>query len=210
MLAAATFAVFARGVMCHGWMADQDAMMSRWIIQIRTPFMTQIWSGFTHVHSTLGILSLSALFAAYLIWKNRARWLSLWLAVVPLGMGSNVVLKEFFQRSRPALEGALVSVTSFSFPSGHTTGATLFYGVVAACIWRGNGSAAVHVVSLAVLTGLIALVAFSRIYLGVHYLSDVLASMVLASAWIASGLAVDRWLSRGAASLDAVLIGRRR
>lgn len=97
----------------------------------------------------------------------------------------NVLMKYAFHRARPSFDDPLLVLTTYSFPSGHVAGATLFYGVVAAMLisrtaaWRWR-----VMVVLAAIT-MVALVALTRVYLGVHYLSDVLAAFAEGVAWLA-------------------------
>ena len=97
----------------------------------------------------------------------------------------NVLMKHAFGRARPMFADPMLTLTTYSFPSGHVAAATLFYGLLAAFMvsrieaWRWR----VLVTVLAFL--MVALVALSRVYLGVHYLSDVLAALAEGIAWLA-------------------------
>jgi undecaprenyl-diphosphatase len=101
------------------------------------------------------------------------------------GMLLNALLKQVFMRPRPRFENPLLIISSYSFPSGHTMMATVFYGALCALFvtkvrdWRARGLAA------GLSACLILLVGFSRIYLGVHYLSDVMAAIAEGLAWLA-------------------------
>ena len=91
----------------------------------------------------------------------------------------NSLLKLLFARPRPNLFPPVVTETSFSFPSGHAMTAVAVYGLLSLLLWqRGRHS-------WALLAGLwVPLVALSRVYLGVHYPSDVLASLALGTVWL--------------------------
>ena len=115
---------------------------------------------------------------------------------VPVGMLLTVMLKFAFHRSRPTWDDPILMIESFGFPSGHAMAATLLYGFLAAFgvrqvqAWRWR--------VLVVLTAgmVVVLVGFSRLYLGVHYLSDVLAGMAAGSAWLVLCLTVVGTLRR--------------
>ena len=122
---------------------------------------------------------------AYL-WRKRYRTQVLILTLAVFGgMLLNATLKQIFMRSRPQFENPILNLTSYSFPSGHTMMATVFYGSLCFMFvtrfrdWRARGLAVV------VSGCLILLVGFSRIYLGVHYLSDVMAAIAEGLAWLA-------------------------
>lgn len=129
---------------------------------------------------------------AYGLWQagRRNRWRA-WLVTGSYvgAVGLSLLLKALFQRPRPALFPPLVVANGFSFPSGHTLGALIFYGLIAAFLWQdGRRLPAVLVAAWAPVIGL------SRIYLGVHHPSDVLASLSAGALWVVMGLLVMRWL----------------
>ena len=120
----------------------------------------------------------------FFAWKQR--WLSLvtFVVAVPGGMLLNELVKILVHRPRPFAAGPFVDWAGYSFASGHTIGATLLYGQIALFLvpaikarrWRTLTKCSVVLV--------VVLVGFSRIALGAHYLSDVLAAMALGSAWL--------------------------
>jgi undecaprenyl-diphosphatase len=136
----------------------------------------------THMHSHAAILSYSALFA--LLLARRRQWAWFWGVVigVPGGLLLNYLLKLAVERSRPVLDNPLLALETYSFPSGHTAAATLFYGVLAAYLISRYPAKRRWIVAAALL--LIALVAYSRMYLGVHYLGDVLAALCSSATWL--------------------------
>jgi undecaprenyl-diphosphatase len=114
----------------------------------------------------------------------------------------DALLKVAFHRARPTLAILAAVLHTYSFPSGHVMAATLLYGVTAAYLstrlptWRWG------VLAVLVACCWVAVVAFSRVYLGVHYLSDVLAAAAAGITWLALCLvAVDTlWYRRGLSS----------
>ena len=165
-----------------------DVQLSQWFHSRATPPLTRAVLFFTHLHSTVGIIALSSLLALYWLRAKAWDWLLTLVLTVPVGMLLNVLLKNIFQRVRPVFDVPLLTLNTYSFPSGHAAGATLFYGILAAWFigratsWRWR----VFIALLAAL--MVALVGLSRIYLGVHYLSDVLAAMAASSCWLAFSL----------------------
>ena len=173
-----------------------DVQVSQWFHVHATPLLTKLMLGVTYLHSTLGIIALCGVLAMYWVRIKAWNWLLALLLTVPLGMLLNVLLKNIFQRARPTFEHPLLTLNTYSFPSGHAAAATLFYGVLAAYLisrlasWRWRAV----VVVLAAL--MVALVGLSRIYLGVHYLSDVLAAIAASSGWLAVSLTAVGTLRR--------------
>jgi undecaprenyl-diphosphatase len=128
-------------------------------------------------------------------------------AVVATGWGLGRALKLAFRRDRPDLAFRLIDEDSFSFPSGHSVFAAVFFGMLAVLAWRlarVRSAPARLAIGLACLV-LMALVAASRVWLGVHYVSDVVGGLVLGLAWVALAWTIreawGRWRTPGPASL---------
>jgi undecaprenyl-diphosphatase len=173
-----------------------DQGIADWLHVHGNRALTAFLLGITHLHSVAGIAALTVLFAAYLAWKRAWYWLLTVVLAVAGGMVLNSVYKQAFQRARPVWDHPLLSLASYSFPSGHTAGATLFYGLLAAYLltrWRSTAARAATVTGAAVM---VALVGFSRMYLGVHYLSDVLAAACASAAWLALCLLIVHHFDR--------------
>jgi len=163
----------------------------------------------TNIHSTLGVTVMTLAISGYL-WIKRFRvWVLTLMLTVFGGMLLNFLLKHVFVRPRPYFENPLLTFTSYSFPSGHTMMATVFYGTLCVLVasrvrhWRWR------VVAIAVAGFMILLVGFSRIYLGAHYLSDVLAAIAEGLAWLAFSLVAVGELQRrrtGKQSSDSSLL----
>ncbi|MGZ5036675.1 MAG: phosphatase PAP2 family protein [Usitatibacter sp.] len=191
--AAIAFSVIARSVVTVSPVLNQDLQVSVWLHTHGNPVFTAFLYAITQVHSPVGISILSIVLACFL-WRHGDRFWVLSLAVaVPGGMLLNTLLKHVYARARPKWDDPLLTaLTTDSFPSGHAAGATLFYGFLAAyMVWRMKHGwpRALAVLGCALM---VALVGFSRIYLGVHYLSDVLAAVSMSTVWLVLSLIVVR------------------
>jgi undecaprenyl-diphosphatase len=161
-----------------------DVRFSNWLHVHETPGLTKVLLGVTNLHSTIGI-TIMTLIICVILWRMGSRYwiIKLWLTIYG-GMLLNRWLKEVFHRARPHFDDPLLSLTTYSFPSGHTMTATVFYGAL--CIFLISKVRDLQrriVIVLAALV-LISLVGFSRIYLGVHYLTDVVGAMIEGIAWL--------------------------
>lgn len=205
----------ARNVMAAGWLTGLDALFANWVQGLRTPLLTLAMRAVTELHSTLATVVCCATVAVYARREGHTGWGPVFAAVVPAGMLVNLALKHIVHRPRPPLEGFSGVWATYGFPSGHTAGATLFYVALAAYFM---GHAAGHTVGFArqawlaaAAVAAITLVGFSRVYLGEHYLSDVLGAVLLGVAWLslcrAAGTAWRRWrpLPQGVADADVPL-----
>ena len=100
------------------------------------------------------------------------------------GFGLNFLLKIAFQRARPDLWPAIVSERTYSFPSGHASLSTVFFGGIVAIVFRLSRSRAARLAAVIGAAAVVLAVAFTRIYLGAHWLTDVLAGMLLGLFWV--------------------------
>jgi undecaprenyl-diphosphatase len=115
---------------------------------------------------------------------------------VPGGVGLNVFLKSAFRRGRPTFTDPLLVLATYSFPSGHAVAATCLYGVLATFAVRRIRPWHCRVAVGGVAGLVIILVGFSRLYLGVHYLSDVLGGIAAGVAWLAMCLTAVETMRR--------------
>ena len=139
------------------------------------------------------VLSLAVLLFIFKRW-----WLSLatMVVAVPGGMLLNEFVKLLVHRHRPFVDGWFVDWSGYSFASGHTIGATLLYGQVALFLVPIIKSRRGRVLLFSAATCVVALVGFSRIALGAHYVTDVLAGMVFGTSWLVACLFMFRPLRR--------------
>jgi len=190
ILIAATwlFIKIAEDVVTKDRITVVDVEVSGWLYTRWHPWVTKALLIITHLHGTPGITILTTAVFFYLLrYRYRSQALALVLSVAGGGL-LNVIMKNAFLRSRPSLENPILTLTSHSFPSGHTMAATCFYGALCAFalwslrpwLWR---ALAVVVAGVMVMV-----VGFSRIYLGAHYLSGVLGAIAEGLGWVASSL----------------------
>ena len=187
LVAIFVFANIAEDVVTRDSLVLWDERVLQWMQAHATTGLTEFLLFITTWHNTVGILAMTALLAIYLAYKRAWDWVLRLLLTVPLGMLLNVLLKNLFERHRPTPDHPLVTLMTYSFPSGHVASATLFYGVLAGylvALLRARSHTAAVLIVLAALA-MIALVALSRMYLGAHYLSDVMASTASSTAWLA-------------------------
>lgn len=198
LLATAVFARLAGAVVAGAPITRLDVEVANWLhvhahanAGLRTFLM-----GVTHLHSTPGILALGALAGVWLYRRGHRYWLVALGSAVPGGLVLNVLLKHTFERARPHFAEPLLELSTYSFPSGHAMGATVLYGFLACYAARHARSWTGRVLPFVLALAMVATVAFSRMYLGVHYLSDVLAATAEGCAWLAICITAAATLNR--------------
>ena len=162
-----------------------DKQLALWLHQHATDALTRIAEIITFFGSTRFLTIASVATALLLLWRRY--WYRFLTLVLVMGGGGllNPVLKSVFRRSRPVFENLERVLSSYSFPSGHTMGSTLFYGLAAVLLvtflkeWRWRVLAFFFAFAAVLLIGL------TRIYLGDHYLSDVMGGIAVGTAWLA-------------------------
>lgn len=166
-------------------------------MEIRSPWLDSAITGFTNVAGTVGLPALGGVVVVVLAWR-RHQWFPLILGLSAAGgcLLMTVAGKELFGRDRPPRSDAVPPYeTSPSFPSGHTLNATVVVGVIAYLLIVRQSRRVTRVLTVTCAAVLALAVGLSRVYLGHHWLTDVLAAWLLALAWLAIVITADRlWL----------------
>ncbi|MEZ4768664.1 MAG: phosphatase PAP2 family protein [Caldilineales bacterium] len=148
------------------------------IHSLGAPWLDKLMKAVTHAAS--GGAALITGVAAIWLWRHRRREETVALLICVAGAAAaNAILKQVFARPRPLVFPPLTIELTYSFPSGHTITALALYGFLAILLWRAG-----HRVWALLAGATIPLIGFSRIYLGVHYPSDVLAATTLGILWL--------------------------
>lgn len=185
-----TLGDISEDIINHEPLTVADASLSTWLHAHGSPSLTTMMLVATSFGSTVTVTCISVILGLYLLRRRSFHWLAALAASVAGGALLNKLLKYAFHRPRPHFDDPILRLTSYSFPSGHTMMATVLFGVVAAYFLAKTSDWRWRVLIILSATLLIALVSFSRIYLGAHYLSDVLGAMAEGLAWLSLCLTV--------------------
>ncbi|MFF4778683.1 phosphatase PAP2 family protein [Microtetraspora fusca] len=176
---------------------EHDLRADEAVKTLRTPALTVIADALNVAFVPLAVFAIVVLLAVTLALMGRARTAVLVTLIVTIGWATGSIFKRIIARPRPPAAGQLVHLIGHdSFPSGHVT-LTLSLVVAAAFLAAGTRR-----FSLVVSVGAVLVVAqaFARVYLGVHYPTDVIGGMLAGSAGTSAVIAlrdsVDRWLGR--------------
>ncbi|MGB9376131.1 MAG: phosphatase PAP2 family protein [Mycobacteriales bacterium] len=163
---------------------DNGASTSLHGFAVAHPLFVRLMEGFTFLGNSATWFAIFAVVVAWLLWRRLPR-LAIFVAVTPaLSSLLNSVVKRLVDRTRPVLPDPVSHAAGLSFPSGHAQAAMVGYGVLVLVFlpalhgwWRR--------VAVALAVALVLAIGFSRVALGVHYVSDVLAGYILGAAWLA-------------------------
>lgn len=184
---AAGFAVVASLVGSHRIDPFDRSIIDYWQ-GLENPGMTRTMRVLTAIGSggPVAAITVAILLFLFIVLKHR-RELILFLFVLAGSEALNVLLKMTFQRERPTFH-RLVPESGFSFPSGHSMGAFSLYGILAFLVWKHIPAWWGRAVLILASCALILAIGISRIYLGVHYPSDVLGGYLASGFWLAASI----------------------
>jgi undecaprenyl-diphosphatase len=199
LIAVAAFVAIAHSLATGGAMERFDTVVRSVAADHRTPEQVLLFSRLTHLGDTATLLGLGAFWAVLLLWRRRTSLAGAWLLALCGNSLLNPSLKGYFERVRPVHDAAIVNASGFSFPSGHSSGSLVAYGMLAYLAlrtlpprWRVRAG-----VPAMLLAGLAALITgVSRVVLQVHYPSDVLAGWASGTAWLTMCIGVAEWARR--------------
>lgn len=185
--------------------ADTLVAFDQWVmhqmLDLRTSYLTSFMEAVTCLGGTPVILPGSLLAVGYLLWRRHLSAAHGLAVAVIGGIILNNFLKILFQRPRPINESTLITVSGWSFPSGHAMSSMIFYGMMSYLILSNVRSWNLKIVAISVGLSTVLLIGFSRIYLQVHYVSDVVAGFAGGLFWLCvciTGMEIHKKRSAGA------------
>jgi undecaprenyl-diphosphatase len=194
-----------------------DTGVHDWAVEHRSGPDTLFFVVMSNVGSPMGITILVTIASIVLAFERKWRWAAYLIVTFTGGMLLDIELKSYFARARPALAEALKRAHGYSFPSGHAMGSAVAFGALAYLAYRSAKSWSGAAAALAFGLTVVLSVSLSRVYLGVHWISDVAAGVTAGLVWVTTttaayetvrrirhlrGLRAHRRLAQSAASTD--------
>lgn len=197
-VAAALFLWLASQVLVSDHLVAMDAAAFEIAQSIQTPALTAIVSWITTIGNTSTLTVLSIAVGVWLAKIGSRRRLIAFASTMALGGMLNSLLKYSAQRPRPGVFEHLVRASGFSFPSGHSMGSMLFFGSMAYVFAMSlEAHRALRMAAVAGSLMCAVLIGLSRVYLGVHFLTDVLGGFTAGICWIGICIAAtEAWTAR--------------
>jgi membrane-associated phospholipid phosphatase len=194
--AAWIFGAIAEDVVTGDPLTLLDERVAQWLHLHASAGMTRWMLLVSAIHSTVAMAAYASI--AGLVAIRRRQWRRLTALAVCMGGGLllNLLMKLAFHRPRPHFTDPILTLASYSFPSGHVAASTIFYTLCIAWVFGHTRALRWRLLAIAAAALGILLVAFSRMYLGVHYLSDVGAAFAEGIAWVSLCLSAIAAFSR--------------
>jgi undecaprenyl-diphosphatase len=175
-------AAVAHDIVTNGVLSQQDVQVVAWLhvrgnAALNTVMTWVSLSGGPAITSAYAAI----LIVVYLVRRRIAASLAIGMIVYGAAL-LNVAVKNVVKRGRPALEDPLMTLPTYSFPSGHAAASTVFGGLICILAWRSGFRG--RRVGIAIACAWIALVGVSRVYLGLHYPTDVIAGIADGLLWL--------------------------
>lgn len=193
-----TLIVFVKvmlAVLGDAGITEFDQRAARAIHEATTSWGAELWGFVSHL-GTYKVMASAAIIIGILLWRRGEKMFLPGLLVGMFGAAIlNAELKLLVQRARPFWEDPLARESTFSFPSGHSLGAVVTYGLIAYGIYLLTRRRSIWLATAVGLAIVVLAIGYSRMYLGVHYFSDVIGGFALGGFWLAacvSGIAVAR------------------
>jgi membrane-associated phospholipid phosphatase len=162
-----------------------DQPVLAWMAARRSPHLTDAQIGVTNLGSAIALTAMLLAMVGFVALRRRS-----WRPVVVVLAGAGGIqllifaIKLFIGRDRPDRAGRLVDASGFSFPSGHTAGSLVCFGLMAWLVCMVTANRTARATAWVAATLLTVAVGLSRVYLGVHFPSDVIGGWILGGAWL--------------------------
>ncbi|MBP9716991.1 MAG: phosphatase PAP2 family protein [Candidatus Levybacteria bacterium] len=167
-----------------------DSLITNLIYAFRSDSVTSLMLFFTSLGSGLALISLSIIMILY-IGTVRRKDVAIYLGILYSGILVNVLLKFLYQRPRPE-NLPLIHENSLSFPSAHAMNSFLFFAALSYFIFRETNNKKITLIVSLISIVIILFIGISRIYLGVHYPSDVVGGFVAGFLWFTSAILFEK------------------
>lgn len=186
---AVAFARITEDYLTNDPLARWDVSLAGWLVEHRSAVGLEVFRAITNLGSPIVALVIATIVCVVLYRRRQIADAALLPVVLGGGELLNLVLKLSFHRARP--EVGVVHLDTYSYPSGHAMIATATCGAFAYLLWGRTRSGRTRILISAGMAAIVLLICFSRLYLGVHYLSDVLGAVAAGATWLALSIALQ-------------------
>jgi len=164
-------------VVYGGFLVRLDSIVNSFMPSIRSNFLTNLSIAVSFIFDIKSIIVISLILSAYLWIKSSKKDSIFFIFAMGLNGGVLYILKELIQRARPL--NSLVTETGFAFPSAHASTGIVFFGALIYLIHNSDKSRNLKLISILISLVMIIFICFARLYLNVHWFSDVLGGIAI-------------------------------
>ena len=206
----AVLVVLTAQVPARGWLTDADVPAHDWFVDHRTDRWTTVADFVTNAGGPGWVVTITVVLAAFIAWRRRSPMPAIFmLGIVETAALASKFTKFAVDRARPPEVSRLATVADMSYPSGHATHIAAFVGALWVVFEIRKHSTA-RILSLAILSAfVVSAVAISRLYLGVHWLTDVVAGVLIAALVVLIGALAHALVDGGEPLIQRVAPRRR-
>lgn len=187
------FLLLTRSVVTGRTLVLDEALIHH-VSTLEHPFLTAMLIALSYIGSTTPVVVISIVLLIVLYQCTKKKRDIIFFTVVSLcSVSLNVLLKSYFERERPTII-TMIEETGFSYPSAHAMAAFTLYGAVTFLFWRHLKKRKSRRLLLGAASCMILLMGFSRIYLGVHYPSDVIGGYLVSGTLLTISIFIYQWI----------------
>lgn len=184
--------------MTEGFLEDEIHRFDTIMLEILDPIGHDIelyWMKYMTELGSVWFLATMSIIWIWVIWIRKRKVWNISFFIFTVGGGGLLIklLKSFYQRERPSINSEIDAI-GYSFPSGHGMGSLLFYGFLTYIIISNIKSKAIKWSAVILASILVLLIGFSRVYLGAHYPSDVIAGYLAGAVWLLVNIITLEWI----------------
>lgn len=190
------FVNLAVAVVSGGSIIVLDSYLVNLFYFYREQWLAAFFSLVTFLGGSLAVAVIAVALTAFFFIRRKFAYIFAFIITFFGAEFSVYVLKEIVGRIRPSADMAFLAENSFSFPSGHATIAVALYGFIVYFLLREFPSGLSRFITLLFGILIIFIMGFSRLYLGVHFLSDVIGGFLLGSLWLIIGIVISKIIFR--------------
>ena len=191
----ALFLLIGQAIPVHGALARNDVAVNAWMEAHNTEVGETIFTWVSYIGAPVLV---AAVVISLIVLMRRRDWLRVWaVALVPGGgLLLSEILKLIFHRARPLTAAEFMTHPTYSFPSGHAMNSVISYGFLTLLLLDRVQQRSRRVAITLGAVVFIGAIGFSRVYLGVHYVSDVVGGWLAGVAWLIAGTGGYRFAQR--------------
>jgi membrane-associated phospholipid phosphatase len=169
----------------HDYLASWDQPILLFAVAHRTAALTLFFTAVTNIGSGVGLFAIAAAVCALVCWRRRSAWPAILVLVTVLGsVAFNNSVKNLVHRDRPSAGYWLAQPGGYAYPSGHAMNSAATYGILAYVTFQLVSALWAKIAIVVTSTVLALAIGASRIYLGVHWFTDVIGGFLAGLGWM--------------------------